>query len=105
LAAVTAVSRAEDKIDLFVTDQNGVVVTAGWEPSFTDGWQGWYKLAGGLAQAGAPVLAASRSRDIVNAFVIGTDGRVYMAASERSITDGWQAGGTSTAAPQRKVHR
>ena len=48
-AFVGAVSRSTDKLDIFVTDSNGVIQTAAWEPDFTDGWHGWWELNGGRA--------------------------------------------------------
>ena len=89
LAEVTAVSRSRDKLDIFVTDRNGVIFTAAWEPRFTDWWHGWWQLNGGRAAPGAPVHAVSRSTDKLDAFVIGTDRRVYTAAWEPAFTDWW----------------
>ena len=88
-AEVTAVSRSRDKLDIFVTDRNGVIFTAAWEPRFTDWWHGWWQLNGGRAAPGAPVHAVSRSTDKLDAFVIGTDSRVYTAAWEPAFTDWW----------------
>ncbi|MGL5080480.1 MAG: M43 family zinc metalloprotease [Microcoleaceae cyanobacterium] len=88
-SAIYAVSRSQDKLDIFATDVNGVVQTAAWEPSFTDGWHGWWELNGGRAAPGAPVTAVSRSADKLDAFVVGLDGRVYTAAWEPSFTDWW----------------
>lgn len=85
-AAVNVVSRSKDKLDLFVTDVNGVIRTAAWEPTFTDGWRGWWEISGGRAMPGAPVSAVSRNKDVIDIFVVGTDGRVWSA--------GW-AGGTA----------
>jgi len=88
-AFVGAVSRSTDKLDIFVTDSNGVIQTAAWEPDFTDWWHGWWELNGGRAAPGAAVNAVSRSTDKLDAFVIGTDGRVWTAAWEPDFTDWW----------------
>ena len=88
-AAVHAVSRSADKLDIFVTDVNGVIMTAAWEPAFTDGWHGWWELNGGRAAPGAPVTAVSRSTDKLDVFVVGTDGRIWTAAWEPSFPDWW----------------
>ena len=85
---VNAASRSTDKLDVFVTDTNGVVQTAAWEPGFTSG-HGWWELRSGRAVPGAPVTAVSRSRDKLDVFVVGTDGRVYTAAWEPTFADGW----------------
>ena len=86
---IHVVSRSADKLDIFVTDVNGVIQTAAWEPAFTDGWHGWWDLRGGRAAAGAPVTAVSRSANKLDVFVVGTDSRVYTAAWEPGFTDGW----------------
>jgi hypothetical protein len=88
-APVHAVSRSADKLDIFVTDVNGVIFTAAWEPAFTDGWHGWWELNGGRAAPGAHVTAVSRNTDKLDVFVVGTDGRVYTAAWEPAFTDWW----------------
>jgi hypothetical protein len=88
-AYVGAVSRSADKLDILATDANGAIQTAAWEPAFTDGWHGWWALNGGRAAPGAPVTAVSRSADKLDAFVVGTDSRIYTAAWEPDFTDWW----------------
>jgi hypothetical protein len=88
-APVHAVSRSLNKLDIFATDVNGVIVTAAWEPTFTDWWHGWWDLKGGRAAPGAPVTAVSRSRDKLDVFVVGNDSRVWTAAWEPTFTDWW----------------
>jgi hypothetical protein len=88
-AAVGAVSRSADKLDIFVTDNRGVIYTAAWEPDFTDWWHGWWELNGGRAAPGAPVSAVSRSLDKLDVFVVGNDSRVYTAAWQPTFTDWW----------------
>jgi hypothetical protein len=88
-SAVYAVSRSADKLDIFVADVNGAVMSAAWEPDFTDGWHGWWHINGGQAAPGAPVTAVSRSADKLDIFVTGTDGGVYTAAWQPDFADGW----------------
>ena len=88
-APVHAVSRSADKLDIFVTDVNGVILTAAWDPAFTDWWHGWWELNGGRAAPGAPVTAVSRSIDKLDIFVVGNDGRIWTAAWEPSFPDWW----------------
>lgn len=88
-APVYAVSRSADKLDIFATDVNGKIHTAAWEPAFTTGWRGWWALKGGAAAPGAPVTAVSRSKDKLDVFVTGLDGRVWTAAWQPSFTDWW----------------
>ena len=82
-------SRSTDKLDIFVTDVNGAVMSAAWEPDFADGWHGWWHINGGQAAPGAAVTAVCRSQDKLDIFVTGTDGGVYTAAWEPDFSDGW----------------
>ncbi|MCE7986697.1 MAG: hypothetical protein DYG89_36450 [Caldilinea sp. CFX5] len=87
---IHAVSRSTDKLDIFVTDVNGKVRTAAWEPAFTDGWHGWWEINGGMAAPGAPVTAVARSKDKLDIFVVGTDGRVWTAAWDPAVSNNWR---------------
>ena len=73
---VCAVSRSPDKLDIFVTDSTGVIMTAAWEPAFTDGWHGWWELKADAQRPARQSLPSRRSTDKLDIFVIGTDGRV-----------------------------
>jgi hypothetical protein len=89
-APLHAVTRSRDKLDVFGCDTQGRVITAAWEPAFTDGWHGWWHIRGGRARPGAPVTALSRSADKLDAFVVGTDDGIYTAAWEPAFSDGWR---------------
>jgi hypothetical protein len=89
-APIHVVSRSPDKMDIFATDTSGRIVTAAWEPAFTDGFHGWWELRGGLAAPGAPVTCVSRSRDKLDVFVTGTDDRVWTAAWDAAVAGGWR---------------
>ena len=103
-AYVNAVSRSADKLDVFVTDSNGVIFTAAWQPEFVDWWHGWWELRGGRAASGAPVHCVARNLDKVDVFVSGTDASVYTAAWEPAFTDWWHAGGESKEAARHSPH-
>ena len=89
-APVHAVSRSADKLDIFFTDQDGRVMSAAWDPSMPNGWQGFWHIRGGMAAPGAPVTAVSRGSNKLDIFVVGTDGHVYTAAW-RPDSGGWQS--------------
>lgn len=89
LAEINAVSRSRDKLDIFATANNRQTLTAAWQPSFADGWHGWWQIKGGLANPGAPIHVVSRSADKLDVFVTGTDGFIYTAAWEPGFADGW----------------
>lgn len=88
-APLHAVSRATNKLDVFVTGTDGGTYTAAWEPAFTDGWHGWWRLNGGRATLGAPITAVSRSSNLLDTFVVGTDSRIFTAAWTPT-SGGWQ---------------
>lgn len=79
-APVSAVSRHEDQLDLFVVGNDGVVYTSWWTAG--QDWSGvnnnWRPI-GGVFPVGAKVFAVSRHRDQLDLFVIGNDGVVYTA--------------------------
>ena len=109
-AAVTAVSRSANKLDVFACATGGQTMTAAWEPAFTDGWRGWWHINGGMARPGARLHAVSRSANKLDVFVTGSDGFVYTAAWEPAFT-GWRGwwrlnGGRATlGAPVTSVSR
>ena len=106
-AAVTAVSRSRNKLDVFVVGVDGHVYTAAWEPAFTDGWHGWWRIGTIAVPPGAPIHAVSRSADKLDIFVTATDGGIYTAAWEPAFTDGWHGWwriGDVTAPPGAPVH-
>lgn len=78
---VTPVSRNKDLLDIFATDSQGRVMSAGWSPANANaGWHGWWHILGGVAGNGSVVQAISRSTDQLDIFVIGTDKRIYTAS-------------------------
>jgi len=83
------VSRSADKLDIFVTDSNGAIQTAAWEPDFSDWWHGWWSLIGGRAAPGAAVTPISRSQDKLDVFVVGNDARIWTAAWQPDFPDWW----------------
>jgi hypothetical protein len=86
---IGVVSRSTDKLDIFATDAYGNIVTAAWEPDFTDGWHGWSGINGGFTWPGTPVTAVSRNTDLLDIFVVGRDRRVWTAAWTPT-SGGWQ---------------
>jgi hypothetical protein len=77
---VSAVSRSQDKLDIFTTDYLGNILTASWQPGFSQ-WTEWRQVAQGVTVSnGSYVTAVSRGTDLLDVFVVGLDGRVYTAA-------------------------
>lgn len=87
-APVTAASRSADKIDIFVTGTDGKAYTAAWEPGFTDGWHGWWRIDGIDLPQAAPIHAVSRRADHLDLFCTAADGRV-MTSRWSPTAAGW----------------
>lgn len=103
-APIHAVSRSRDKLDIFFTDMSGKILSAAWEPSMPNWWQGYWHIRGGLAAPGAPVTCVSRSADKLDIFVVGTNGGIYTAAWQPGQGwRGWWRIGTITAPPRSHI--
>ena len=96
-AAVAAVSREPNHLDLFITGNDGRVYTCWWHAGTE--WSGindnWRSI-GGYFAAGAPVAAVAREPNHLDLFITGNDGRVYTswwhAGTEWSgINDSWRS--------------
>ena len=106
-AAVTAVSRSTDKLDVFVVGTDGGVYTAAWEPDFADGWHGWWRIGDGVAPHGAPrprrVAQHRQARHLRHRL----DGAITTAAWEPDFADGWHGwwqinGGAAAPGPRSR---
>jgi CubicO group peptidase (beta-lactamase class C family) len=106
---VTAVSRAPNKLDVFVVSGDGFIYTAAWEGGVNNNaWMGWWRIGSLQAKPGSAVTAVSRDGNKLDIFIVGNDGIVYTTAWHAGVTTGWQewrdllggnvpAGGTVTA--------
>lgn len=88
-AAVTALSRAPDKLDVFVVGTDSHVWQAAWEPGFVGGWRGWSPVLDAVVPATSAVTGVSRSLDHIDLFLTDSGGAVRSAAWEPGFTDGW----------------
>ena len=102
---VTAVSRAPNKLDVFMVGKDGGVYTAAWESGVANGeWRGWWRIADMVSTPGAYVAAVARDPEKLDIFVVRTDGAVSSAAWDRKVANGaWRgwwsvAGGETTVA-------
>jgi len=96
-APVASVARSGDNLDLFIVGNDGRVYTSWW---FTGSdWSGindnWRSI-GGFFPPGAPLGAVARTRDNLDLFVVGNDGRVYTSwwfqgADWSGINDNWRS--------------
>jgi hypothetical protein len=78
--SVFAVSRSRDHLDITVAGTDRGIYTAAWQPAFTDGWRGWWRIQGGVAAPDSSITLVSRSTNKLDAFCVGSDRRVYTAA-------------------------
>jgi hypothetical protein len=87
---IAAVSRSEDRLDLFAPDVHGRVVTAAWEPARPT----WYMLGAVSPHVVDPatgVGAVSRSTDKLDVFFTDATGALATAAWEPARA-GWHGG-------------
>ncbi|HEX8159497.1 MAG TPA: hypothetical protein VF526_19095 [Solirubrobacteraceae bacterium] len=88
-APVTAVSRSANKLDVFVVGTDGGCYTAAWEPAFSDGWHGWWRIRDVVFPQGAYIGAVTRSADHLDVFGTHSNGNIITAAWEPAFKDGW----------------
>jgi hypothetical protein len=91
---IQAVIQQKDKLDIFVTDNTGVVHGASWQQNILAGkWRGWWSILDGKAKKGTPVTVVARDSNRLDVFVAGVDGKTYTAAWDHAVTDsqwrGW----------------
>jgi hypothetical protein len=72
-APVTAISRKNFQIDLFVVGNDEHVYTNGRS---NDNWMGWHDI-GGTFPPGSPVSVQSLNQERLDAFVVGFNGEIY----------------------------
>lgn len=110
---ITALSRKPDVIDLFMVGSNGKVYTSWWT---TFGrWSGfddkWMAIGGLNFPVTSKVTAVARKSEILDLFIVGSDGRVYTnwwtLEGGWNFSGDWQALGGSfpTTAQVVAVHR
>lgn len=88
-AAVTAVSRHPQRLDAFVVDNGGNVLTAATDDGLDKGpWRGWWHIQGGKATPGASVACVERGPNRLEAFVVGLDGGIYTANWDQNVEKG-----------------
>jgi hypothetical protein len=89
-AAISAVARDANKLDIFIVGNDGHVYTAAWD-HFVDGgkWRGWWNIQEGKnCPPGALVSSVSRDPNKLDVFVVGNNGRIYAAAWDKNVEQG-----------------
>jgi hypothetical protein len=89
-APISAIARHPTVVDLYAVRNDGAVWNAGWwaEDVNSGRWNPGYPVsAPGFASSGAPVSVIARTADIVDLYVVRTDGSVWNA--------GWWAANTN----------
>jgi hypothetical protein len=88
---VAAVSRSADWLDIFAVGNDGGIYTASWNPTFKDGWHGWWKITGLQVDPGTPVSVASKGANNLDVFVVGKDGGIYTASWGSQTNYAWSS--------------
>ncbi|HEX7312955.1 MAG TPA: C1 family peptidase [Pyrinomonadaceae bacterium] len=101
---ITAVSRAANKLDIFIVSNDGGIYTAAWDQNVSNAqWRGWWRVLGGVAAPGSAVAAVARDPNKLDIFVVGTDGGIYTAAWDQNVSNaqwrGWWRITNGVAAP------
>ena len=78
-STVSAISRAADQLDIFVTDDGGNIQWSHWDPT-RPGWAPWLPVLNGRAAPGTTIAATSRAPGLMDLFMVGLDGKVWSAA-------------------------
>ena len=93
-AAVAAVARDPNKLDIFAAGNDGKTYTAAWD-QFVAGaqWRGWWNILTGAIPPGGTVSAVSRDPNKLDIFIVSTDGAIYAAAWDQNVANaewrGW----------------
>lgn len=92
-APLTVVARSPSQLDLFVCGLDGRVYTAWWPAGPDSRWSsvvnsGWRSI-GGVFPPGTPIAAVARTKDQLDLFICGHDGRVYTSWWPDTTTNDW----------------
>ena len=90
-AAFSAVSRSPDSVSVAAVGGDGLIYQAAWDQTRREGrWRGWWSINNGRTRPSGPISLVARSSRQLDAFVTGSDGRVYTAAwdSAHDVFDG-----------------
>jgi hypothetical protein len=86
---IAAVARASQKIDVVAVAKNGGIYTAAWDNNVSNGaWRGWWQIRNGVASCGTTPSVISRASNMLDVFVVGTDGNVWTAAWDANVSNG-----------------
>ena len=105
---VTCVSRDANKLDIFVSGNDGKTYTAAWDANVDSGkWRGWWNILTGRTPVGGTITAVSRKPNQLDVFIVSNDGGIYTAAWSATVNNGQWAGwwriGNLTAKPGSQV--
>jgi hypothetical protein len=90
-AQFSAVSRGPDSLSVAVVGSDGITYQAAWDQTVRQGrWRGWWSINGGQTIPSGPICLVARSAHQLDAFVTGSDGKIYTAAwdSSNDVFDG-----------------
>lgn len=103
--AVSAVSRSNEKLDLFTAFGGGIFAGA-WQPG-DESFRAWWPVGGNITvETGSPVTALSRSTDLLDVFTATSDGTVWTAAwmpGDEAFRGWWQIGSGGIARVSEEV--
>jgi hypothetical protein len=81
---IQAVAHQKDKLDVFVTDTNGITYGASWQQNILGGkWRGWWSILDSRAKEGTPVSVIARDLNKLDIFAADASGKINTAAWDR----------------------
>ncbi len=82
---ISGVSRDFGKLDVFVIGFDGRVWAAALNRKTNNGeWRGWWSVLNAVSIIGTKVGVVSRHPDLLDIFMVGTDGNIYTAAWDQN---------------------
>ena len=87
---IAAVSRKANALDVFVVGPEGFIWTAAWDPTVSANWRGWWRIGTGVVQPDGGIAAVSRAAEKLDVFAVGTDGGIWTAAWDPSVSSNWR---------------
>jgi hypothetical protein len=92
-AAIQAVARDPNKLDVFTFGTDNGIYTAAWDQYQANAtWRGWWRVLDGLAATDSPLAVESRGPNLLDVFILGLDGAIWEADWNGDWAGWWNTG-------------
>ena len=90
-SAISVKTAVGDRLDLFGVDAKNKIQGRSWGKHSDWKWTAWSEVQSGKTTADAPVTIVARSKNLLDLFTVGMDGRIWTAALEMDAPqDKWK---------------